>query len=166
MRIVDKDGQEQSLDWLRQEFGDVRVASEGQWRVEELRERVGPTSCDVHVRLADGSAATGVMAQWSWPDGHHKQMVDKNGYVGFVINAYYRPPKGGPYWLSLLPAEDSQTVWGLGMVGKTVHRHLDVVFQRSSDPPVPPEDDYRARYEASQEALADIEERARAARER
>lgn len=160
MEIYDKDGQKQSWEWLRQEFGDVRVTGEGQWRVAELRERVGPVSCDVHVRLADGSPATGVMALWSWPDGHHKQMVDRNGYVGFVINAFYRPPAGGPYWLSLLPTEDSQTISGLGMVGRTVHRHLDVVFQRSAEPPVPPPDGYKAKWEQALEALREIKERA------
>lgn len=161
MDIFDKNGEKQSLEWLRQEFGDVRVAGIGKWRVTELRECIGPSSLQVRVLDKNGQPAVGVPVFFYWPGGHDMREVEPKGEAGFGMGAYYRPPDGGPYWTFVESDMDSQVVWGLGMIGKSTHRHLNPTFQEIEEsPPVPPPDGYKARWEQALQALKDIRERA------
>ena len=154
MKIFDKDGLERDADWLRQEFGAVEVQrGDGDWHVAELREAEGAATIIVTV-LDQGSEPVegALVARW-WPDpslpelpieltGWHAIGVygetNANGDIGFGMGGgdYYYPPDAGAsdVWIDY----DSDLVHGLGMVGSTNHRHLNVVFRYLPEPPPEP----------------------------
>jgi len=156
MRIYDKNGVERDAAWLQQQFGAVDVVpGDGPWRCVELREQEGPATIVVTVKDRNGKGVNrALVARW-WPDSKlpglpselaswHEQGVygetNVNGDIGFGMGGgdYYWPPSGGAseVWMDY----DSDLVRGLGMIGGTNHRHLNVVFQDVGDepPPVPP----------------------------
>ena len=155
MKIYDKSGTERDQAWLQQEFGAVKVdEGDGDWHVAELRESEGPAATVVTVLDADGKPVQGALVARWWPDpelpGLPSELAswrpngvysetEANGVIGFGMGDgdYYWPPNGGAseVWIDY----DGDRVAGLGMVGGTNHRHLDVVFQDLPDPPPEPE---------------------------
>jgi len=153
MRIYDKDGIPRDWAWLRQQFGAVEVREgQGPWHCVELRESEGPAVIVVTVRDRNGDGIDrAFVARW-WPDPHlsglpselaswHDQGVfgetNANGDIGFAMGQgdYYFPPSGGAseVWTDY----GGDLVKGLGMLGGTNHRHLNVVFQDVGDEPEP-----------------------------
>lgn len=164
MRIFDRDGKRQDENWLRRVFGRVEVMDCGPgpgYRVKRLDDsgEPAPASCKITV-LCNGNPAPGVKVAWGWPDAPlipgtdiHAEVLetDAEGKVAPAMGAYYWPkdddPKKqrGPYktWITSGKADvvvNSEAIVGLGMIGNTNHRHLDVTFEIWEDePPTPPE---------------------------
>ena len=176
-KVYDRQGQEQDWDWLIAEFGAIDLApaeapaGAGQvYRIVELREVVGPAVEVVHVEDEDGTPLEGIrvvrhwpdaplLPEWSpptsrWRDRGVFGSTNANGDIGFGMGHgdYYFPPKGGAsaVWVAD-ESGASDFITGLGMLGGTNHRHLDVHFQRrdaegpepspepAPPPPAPPE---------------------------
>lgn len=150
MQVIDANGQSRDSGWLYSVFGpvDIRSAPTGSaYRVVELREVVGPATIVVTVLDANGQPVPNVPVVWSWPDApvdaslgwDGKGVVgptNANGDVGFGMGkgAYYFPPTKGPHSVFMTAGD---YVGGLGMIGLTNHRHIDVVYQYV--PVAPPE---------------------------
>jgi hypothetical protein len=153
MNIYDKEGVLRDQAWLEAEFGAVVVeAGAGPYQVAELHEADGHSSVIVTVKDANGASVPGVRVAFYWPDapeepgsGWHERCVygdtNESGQIGFGMGpgAYYWPPGGGPHAVWIYGADQSDMISGLGMIGGTNHRHLDVVFQEGGSPPEPPE---------------------------
>jgi hypothetical protein len=171
-KVTDRQGQEQDWDWLIAEFGAIELepaeapAGKGQiYRIVELREVVGPAAELVHVEDQEGSPLEGIRVVRHWPDAPLLPAwpaptsrwrdrgvfgnTNANGDIGFGMGHgdYYFPPKGGAsaVWVAD-EGGPSDFIAGLGMLGGTNHRHVDVHFQRtdaevpepSPEPPTPP----------------------------
>jgi hypothetical protein len=158
MRVYDKNGTEQTLTWLYEQFGLIEIVDpespvslEGTYSVATLQEAVGPASISCWVLDSDGRPMPNVQLVFCWPDapvlpgcGHLGKGVtgrtDPSGRVGFDVGkgAYYDPRTGkGPHDLWIFGRGVSERVSGLGMIGGTNHRHLDVTFQLDSTEPEP-----------------------------
>lgn len=153
MRIIDKDGKVRDWAWLRQEFGTVEVnEGDGPWRCVELREADGAATTIVTVRDRDGNPIAGALVARWWPEpslpGLPMELAEwseigvfgetnENGDIGFGMGHgdYYYPPGEGASAVWTMASSDK--VQGLGMLGGTNHRHLNVVFQWVSDTPSP-----------------------------
>lgn len=166
MEIYDQDGTLKDWEWLRQRFGAVEVAQAGQWEVVRLDEMEGPAAVVVTVMGAD-APLPGVMVEWGWPDGVYREATKEDGTVGFAMGdgAFYDPTKTkGPHYVKTV--EPGDLVSGLGMVGKTNHRHLDIIYALRSTAPAPAPKKKLAKVvqtflegvkAATQQALADLE---------
>jgi len=169
IKIYDMNGDAQDWAWLAAHYGPVAVSSlDGAgWRLAEMREIEGPSALVVTLRDAGGIPLTGIRVAWYWPDapedpdaGPQNGLPDgiiagravsgltgSSGAVGFGMGggAYYWPDQGqmGPHAAWVYGSETrSQVVTGLGMIGGTQHRHLDLAFVQSEGeepPPEPPE---------------------------
>jgi hypothetical protein len=176
-KVTDRQGQERDWDWLIAEFGAIELefaevpAGEGLvYRIVELREVEGPAAEVIHVEDQDGNPLEGIRVVRHWPqapllpawppptsrwrDRGVFGNTNVNGDIGFGMGHgdYYFPPKGGAsaVWVAE-ESGPSDFVAGLGMLGGTNHRHLDVYFQRTdaevsepspepaTPPPAPPE---------------------------
>jgi len=164
MRIVDKNGKRRDLDWLARVFGRVEVMDCGPgpgYRVKRLQDsgEPAPASCTIKV-LRNGQPAQGVKVAWGWPDAPlipgtdiRAEILETNaeGQVAPAMGAYYWPKDSdrkkqrGPYnvWITSGQKDvvtNSEAIVGLGMIGNTNHRHLDVTFEIWEDEaPTPPE---------------------------
>jgi hypothetical protein len=130
-KILDRHGNAQSEDWLRQMFGPVeihRFEGEHGYRVAELREEEGAPETTITVR-ADGA-------------GGEKGQTDGQGQVRFKLekDARYSPPEKGPY-LTLIRRDEApgDAVLGLGLVRQANKRHLNIVFRWGEAPGPSPE---------------------------
>lgn len=142
VKVFDASGNEKTAAWLKAEFGDVEIRSApaaSAYRVLELRENIGPATTIVTVLDVNGQPIPNVNVVWSWPDApvdatlgwDGKGVVgvtNDNGDVGFGMGkgGFYFPPAKGPHavWIT-----GGDYIGGLGMLGLTNHRHLDVVYQ-------------------------------------
>lgn len=163
-KVFDAQGQEREREWLWAEFGgEIGVWDESlRWRygVQALRDSGpdAPAALVVTVRDAAGKGLAGVRVGFYWPDAPLLSSglravvgkTDGNGAVGFGLGrgAYYFPESGrGPHEVFLLDEADmsfSEVVSGLGMLGGTNHRHVNVDFvrrdaQQDPDPEPDPE---------------------------
>jgi hypothetical protein len=177
-KIYDQHGQEQDWSWLIANFGDVKLeraeAAEGVgqvYRIVKLVDSEGPAVTVVHVTDKGGKALENVRVVRYWPDAPllpgwsapASRWRDRGVYGGTNINGdigfgmgrgdYFFPPNGGAsaLWISD-ERGPSDFVEGLGMLGGTKHRHLNVFFQLQDveagppppepvepEPPAPPE---------------------------
>lgn len=166
MKIYDADGNERDWEWVKERYNlpDIIEASKNQdhWEVVALHEVIGPAS--MTVRLV-GERTIGIPIFFGWPDDHVNQVTDETAQTGFGMGggAYYRPDRGetGPHYIRVSsPIHMSDVVTGLGMIGRTNHAHLEPTFQfvkaEEPGPEEPPEDDYKAKYEAARKALSEI----------
>lgn len=109
---------------------------------------------------ADGRPAVDMRVAWYWPDAPENKAVmpvnglaegmtwgravdgltNLNGDCGFAMGrgAYYAPPEIGPHgcWMA---AQNSDVLFGLGMLKGTNHDHLDFTFRQTFDDVPPPE---------------------------
>jgi len=112
------------------------------------------SSIFVRVLDKDGNPVVGALVAFSWPDappapgsGWTEKCVSgytkDDGFASFAMGggAYYFPPNRGPHQVWIWGPGTSEIVRGLGMIGGTNHRHLDVVFQEAGGTPPPPPDD-------------------------
>ena len=166
--VIDQDGQERDWEWLIANFGAVTLeraeAPEGVaqvYRIVKLADTEGPAAQVVNVVGQDGEPLEGITVVRHWPDapplpdwppptsrwrprGVYGQ-TGVNGDIGFGMGHgdYYFPPDGGAsaVWLAD-EAGPSDLIGGLGMIGATNHRHLDIYYRRvavqeSSPSPTP-----------------------------
>lgn len=168
-KIFDRQGREQDWNWLVANFGDISLQraeiSEGQrlaFRITKIQESEGPAVQIVHVTVEGSEPLAGICVARHWPDApelpvwpppaslwrdrgvHGKTNLE--GDIGFGMGRgdYYFPPSCGAsaVWVAD-SAGPSDFLSGLGMLGGTNHRHLDVHYQLEgvetpSDPPPPP----------------------------
>jgi hypothetical protein len=167
-KIYDQQGQEQSLTWLEANFGPVRVerakAVEGVrqiYRVVMLKDAEGPAVTVVNVTDQEGKPLENIRVVRHWPDAPTlpgwppptSRWRDRGVYGGTNINGdigfgmgrgdYYFPPSAGASSLWIADEQGpSDFVQGLGMLGGTNHRHLNIYFELQDvgeEPPSPPE---------------------------
>ena len=154
-KIYDQEGMERDWHWLVANFGNVTIERaelpEGVsrvYRVAKLQDAEGPAVKIVHVGTQDGRPLGGIRVVRYWPSAPHlapwpppisrwrNQGVhgetNVNGDIGFGMGQgdYYFPPDGGAsaVWIAH-EAGPSDFVSGLGMLGGTNHRHLDITFE-------------------------------------
>lgn len=170
VEIYDYDSKLRDWNWLRAEFGDVRVrpveekfsVREGEriYKVCYLRAKSGDSSCQINVKDLDGQNIVRETVVFGWADaephglidnGHNwsgngvKGLTNETGDVGPGMGEFYSPADGecGPYWCWVY-GRPSDYVDGLGMLAMTYHDHLDVgyceVIAREGEPPEPPVD--------------------------
>jgi hypothetical protein len=170
-RILDQQGQEQDWNWLIAHFGAIHLeraeVSEGSvYRVIKIQDAEGPAVQVVNVTEPDDMPIEGIKVVRYWPDAPplpawpsptsmwRNQGVygttNINGDIGYGMGHgdYYFPPSGGAsaVWVAD-QAGPSDFVSGLGMLGGTNHRHLEVYFQLQPaqappiEPPVEPPDE-------------------------
>ncbi len=166
-KIFDRQGREQDWDWLAANFGDISLQraeiSKGErlaFRITKLQESEGPAVQIVHVTVEGGEPLEGICVARHWPDApelpvwpppasfwrdrgvHGKTNVEGNIGFGMGRGDYYFPPSGGAsaVWVADA-AGPSDFLSGLGMLGGTNHRHVDVHYQletaEASPPPAP-----------------------------
>jgi hypothetical protein len=159
-RIVDRQGQEKDWAWLVAQFGPVEleragVAQGNVYRVVEIREVQGPAVQVVNVVDPGGTPIEGIRVVRFWPDAPllpdwppPTSLWRNRGVFGDTNvegNIGYGMGQGDYYYL---PASGASAVWvgdesgpsdlisGLGMLGGTARRHLDLVFQlQPAEPP-------------------------------
>ncbi|MFC2046133.1 hypothetical protein ACFLTC_01250 [Chloroflexota bacterium] len=175
-KVFDGQGQERDWDWLVANFGAVNLerAEEAEdqphaFRIVKLYDTDGPAAMVVNVVDQDDSPLEGVQVVRHWPNAPdlpdwpsptsiwHDEGVfgptNENGDIGFGMGGgeYYTVPNGGPcaVWVAD-QAGPSDLLSGLGMLDKTVHRHLDVTFRLEAavQPPEQPADQVPAEDEA------------------
>ena len=167
IRILDGQGQQRDWIWLKANFGDIAVKraepAAGEtlvYRIVQLQDSTGPAVQVVHVAGKDGNSRQGVVVVRYWPDapalptwpspiskwrpkGVFGKTNDK-GDIGFGMGRgdYFFPPSGGASALWIADERGpSDFIEGLGMLGGTNHRHLNVYFQLQdveAEPPTPP----------------------------
>lgn len=165
IKVYDKNENLKDLEWLLQEFGPIRITGEGGWRVITLQEEVGPANINIYLYDKSGNLAEHVPVLWCDPQHKYEEHTNEFGRVGFALGggSYYRPPDQGPNWVTVDGGENSETIRGLGMIGKSIHRHLNVVFQyfepSAPEPPLPPPFDDCDDYLSALEEIRKITER-------
>jgi hypothetical protein len=152
-KVFDQDGNEKDWDWLRASFGALAVeradATAGKvFRVVEVHDWAGPATQLVNVTDAAGRRMEGITVVRWWPDAPKLPAwgdkvsrwrnrgvygdTNSNGDIGFGMGGgdYYFPPSGGAsaVWVASLKGP-SDFVSGLGMLGGTDHRHIDVFYK-------------------------------------
>lgn len=169
VRIFDKQGKERDWTWVQATFGPVKIERtevpagvKQVFRLVGLLEREGPAVQVVGVSDAASKPLQGVRVVRQWPDApalpdwpppvsrwHARGVYGEtnvNGSIGFGMGQgdYYSFTSGGVS--SLWVADErgpSDLISGLGMVGGSAHRHLDLYFSLQSvataQPPEPKE---------------------------
>jgi len=156
IKIYDYDGNLRDWDWLRAEFGDVRVhpveerfpIREGEhiYKVCYLRAKSGYAAILINTKDLDGQnrVSETVVFGWSsaephglantghnWTDNGVVGHTNETGDVGPGMGggAYYSPVDGerGPHWCWVYGLP-SDYVDGLGMLAMTNHNHVDVGY--------------------------------------
>ena len=127
------------MDWVAQTYGSwIEKGTPGAdgsiFRVVELREIEGPTTIKVWVRDSAGTPLIGVAVRCSWGGEEEVKQTEEDGSASLCamgIGSYINPdhPGGGAYSMQIWGGVPSDIARGLGMLGRTNHRHLDVVFQ-------------------------------------
>lgn len=166
--VYDQEGNQRDWHWLIANFGAIRIeraeVPEGVghvYRIVKLQDAEGPAVKIVHIEDEAGNPQAGVKVVRYWPDAPmlpewpppasrwQEQGVygdtNVNGDIGFGMGRgdYYFPPNGGAsaVWIAS-PKGPSDYISGLGMLGGTNHRRMDVTFQLQAldgEPPAPPE---------------------------
>lgn len=164
MQIYDKQGAQQTWDWLRQKYNVELLSAPATpaFVLAEVRETEGPAT--VVVRVADGQARpmSNVLVALAWPDGPVDltvpaaqafksiwrpraavQATDGNGYTGYGLGAgsYYDPQvSGGPHTVWILHDQyASDGLAGVGMLPGTEHMGpLRLTFTLAERTPVYP----------------------------
>lgn len=165
IQIFDRQGQERDWDWLVASYGAIRVkraqVPEGVtkvYRIVKLQDVEGPAVQVVNVSDQENNPIQGTRVVRRWPDAPqlpawpapismwYEQGVyggtNENGDVGFGMghgDYYFVPEEGAScVWVAARKGP-SDLISGLGMLGGTNHRHLDVYYQLQDVKVRPPE---------------------------
>lgn len=153
MRIYDLHGNEQDEQWLRSNYGDVEIQEciGSAYTVSELREVEGPMAIDVRVRSDVGAPVGGVVAVFwystaqelpndsGWFMRGATAVTNIDGKTDFIMSgdSAYFLPSAGPHNIWLYGDCFSVMISGLGWLGGTNHRHLNITFAiKEQAPPV------------------------------
>jgi hypothetical protein len=154
-KVFDQEGQEQDWDWLIATFGPVSLErvepAEGEtraFRIIKLQDAEGPAVEIVNVVDQNGDPMPGIRVVRYWPDAPLLPdwplpiikwrdrgvfgETNLEGDIGYGMGQgdYYFPPDCGSsaVWVADQHGP-SDFLDGLGMLGATNHRHLDVFYQ-------------------------------------
>jgi hypothetical protein len=152
-KIFDQQGQEQDWNWLVANFGAINLeradAAQGRaYRIVKLQDAEGPAVQVANVANEEGHPLEGIRVVRFWPDAPPLPAwpppismwrsrgvfgeTNVNGDIGYGMGHgdYYAPPNSGAsaVWVAD-QAGPSDLIAGLGMLGGTPHRHLDIYFQ-------------------------------------
>lgn len=190
--IYDGQGEEQDWDWLISNFGNISLerseVTEGVtrvYRVMKLQDAEGPATQIVNVVDQDSHPLEGIHVVRYWPDAPElpewpppvSRWYDRgvygptnvNGDIGFGMGSgdYYFPPSAGAsaVWVADQNGP-SDVISGLGMLGASNHRHLNVYFQLKDveepppppPPPPPPESNWEKLFDKLDRIIALLEE--------
>jgi hypothetical protein len=162
-KIVDQQNQEKDWNWLVANFGPIKLeratATAGNvYRVVKFQDAEGAAVQVVNVINQDRKPVADIRVVRYWPDAptlpawpppistwHNRGVYGNtniNGDIGYGMGHgdYFFPPASGAsaVWVAD-QAGPSDLVSGLGMLGGTEHRHLDVYYQLvPAGPPVEP----------------------------
>ncbi len=122
IEILDREGHVKDWFWLTATFGltEANVIQGQAWRVSKIQEGGEAASVIVY-------GPPGTLVRWGWPDGYVDGLIEPKGSIGFAMGfgAYYFPPAVGPHYVVI----GDGRIDGLGMLGGTNHRHIDVTFR-------------------------------------
>ena len=169
MKYFDHEGTERNEAWLHARFGAVSIRNStatGAFRIQELRESIGPAVYVVKLLDEHGQPMNGEQVARTWPDPQLPELPENEWYllgvhgptkenegVGFASGGGdYYDPKGemrdrqgnllgtvgaSSFWVLEWP---SDCIEGIGTLGGTEHAHLDMVLQwiEGEEPPEPP----------------------------
>lgn len=163
-KVFDQEGQEQDWGWLQQNFGGIilqRVQAGGAaaaYRIVRVQDAEGAAALTAAVVDEQGRPLKKIRVARSWPDAPDlpswpspvsiwRDMgvygeTDSKGRIGFGMGRgdYYTPPGRGASCLWVADETGpSDLISGLGMLGLTNHRHLDITFQRQGQAAPEPE---------------------------
>jgi hypothetical protein len=141
--ILDRFGQEQDWAWLQSHYGPVTIAGivgDG-YRVVELIEVEGQIVFHCTVGNEAGGPVVGIPVRYEWPDGYQDEITNGSGTAEHTAGGgeKYFPPNQGPisWQVQNVPSEK---ISGLGWLGGTQYRHLNVIMQWfAGDEEPPPE---------------------------
>jgi len=165
-KVFDHQGQEQDWDWLIATFGAVRmervkvpVGVTKVYRIVKVQDMQGPGVQVVNVSDKEGNPLEGVRVTRYWPDAPELPAwprptsmwrrrgvygeTNANGDIGFGMGQgdyYYEPRIGASSVWVADETGPSDLISGLGMVGGTAHRHIDVYYQFQEVEPEPIEE--------------------------
>jgi hypothetical protein len=163
-KVYDQEGNERDWHWLVANFGAIRVERtelpEGvshHYRIVKLQDAEGPAVKIVHVQDQTGKPQEGVRVVRYWPDAPRLPEwsppasrwqergvygdTNVNGDIGFGMGRgdYYFPPDGGASAVWIASSQGpSDYISGMGMLGGTNHRHIDVTFELQGEEGQPP----------------------------
>ena len=146
--IIDKNGIQQDWAWLQANYGPVTIDEPSgvtdYYRVIQFTEIEGPMAAQCTVLDAQGMPVVGQRVIYSWPGGPSQPGSgwDEQGAVeitnGLGVAEHtmgsgeaYFPPNKGPISWWVYGEGVSQRVSGLGWVGNTNHRHVQVIMRMS-----------------------------------
>lgn len=140
-KVFDVYGDEQTWDWLIENFGAITWEGEG---LIEIHACTGNCPATHVIKVVDinNQPIEGQVVVWSWPGAPELpeelrncginvgiwEVTNGEGLVGFAMGpgAYYLPPSGGPH-TSWLPGMGC--LGGIGMISLTNHAHIDAIWQ-------------------------------------
>ena len=162
MIIIDADGAERSWAWVKIKYNLPPILEtsreQDHWEVIELHEQIGNSSMTVRIV---GDEIFEIAILFGWPDGSNTQFTNREGHTGFGMGggAYYDPKtEHGPHYVFVDMWQNSDTINGLGMLGKTNHAHLEPTFQFIKGEIEPPPDceEYISALERIREIVDDL----------
>lgn len=155
IQIIDITGQVKDWTWLQQTYGPVTIEEPGvigaYYKVTMLQEVEGIMGFCLSLRDAGGLPVAGTRVVYSWPGADEIVnsgwdgcgVVEVTNTIGTAEHTAgggegYVPPNKGPvsWWVYGEP-ECSQKISGLGWLGFTNHRHLQVTMQMTGVDPGP-----------------------------
>ncbi len=164
-KVFDQQGQERDWAWLTANFGPIQVqraqVEAGKvYRLVKLQDAEGPAVQVVNVADRAGKPLAGVRVVRYWPNAPQLPdwpppvsrwrsqgvfgQTNANGDIGYGLghgDYYFAPDVGvSAVWVAD-PTGPSDLITGLGMLGGTEHRHLDVYYRlvEAQAQPKPPE---------------------------
>ncbi len=164
-KVFDQQGQERDWNWLIANFGAIQVhqAQVGAgkvYRLVRLQDVEGPAVQVVNVVDQAGRPLAGIRVVRHWPNAPQLPdwpppvsrwrsqgvfgQTNANGDIGYGMghgDYYFAPDAGASAVWVADPAGPSDLITGLGMLGGTEHRHLDLYYRlvEVEAPPQPPE---------------------------
>jgi hypothetical protein len=132
VKILDQYGNEQDWDWVIANFGPVEIHPiDGPgYRVVQLTETEHILPMTATVLNTIGAGVAGIAVRYAWPDGHQDEITNSSGVAEHTPGGgerYWPPDKGPISWQ--VRDDPSDLIDGLGWLGDTQYRHLNVTFQ-------------------------------------
>jgi hypothetical protein len=148
IKVIDMHGNERDWAWVQATYGNVGISpiqGEG-YRVVQLTEIEGWMGFTCTVLSEAGGPVVGQRVAYMWPAPPTDEVIEITNGSGTAEHqagpgeGYFLPGPGPISWE--VRGVASERISGLGWLGNTNHRHLQVIFRLSDDgeePPPPPD---------------------------